>query len=88
LTTLANPGSNTDIFVFKFSSAGVFDWAESLGGSGNEYMQGGDGGAIDSRGYPVLVFDSRSPTITIGSQTYTNNGIDMFMIHLNSAGDV
>jgi|GEM_PF-1992267 len=87
-TTLANPGSNTDLFVFKFSSAGAVEWAKSFGGSGNEYMQGGDGGAIDSRGYPVLVFDSWSPTITIGSQTYTNNGIDMFMIHSNSTGDV
>jgi len=71
-TTLTNGGTSAgsyDIFVAKYSPAGVPLWATSLPGTLNDYAFGI---AVASTGDVYVSGDFYSPSITVGSGTLTN----------------
>ncbi len=70
-TTLTNAGASGtyDIFVAKYTSAGVPVWAQSIGGTGNDY---GFGVAVASTGYVYISGCFSSPTMAVGSSTISN----------------
>ena len=86
--TLTNRG-NYDGMIIKYNSNGEVEWARSVGGSNNDYIESvsetSDGGAIVG-GY------FRSSSIQVGEYTLTNNGstsyTDGMIIKYNSRGEV
>ncbi len=69
-TTLTNSGtSNNDIFVAKYTSAGVPVWASSVGGTGDDY---GFGIAVASTGDVYVSGMYYSTSFTVGAGTLTN----------------
>ena len=68
------------------SSAQVFkeNWAKSAGGTGND---AGTAIAIDNFGGVFIAGNFSSPTFTIGTSTFTNNGgSDIFIAKFDTAG--
>ena len=85
--SLANPGGAANVFYMGYrTSDGVLTLSGDPGGTGNEYMQGGGGVAVDSAGNPFLAFDSWSTVITLGSSTHQNNALDAYLIKSNPSG--
>jgi len=81
--TLANVGSY-DMFIVKCDTAGVVLWANSAGGTGNDY---GNSTATDPFGNVYIIGGFASPTITIDTTTLTNSGIyNIYLAKCNSAG--
>ena len=85
--TLTNNGSNDGIII-KYSSAGEVEWAKSIGGSSDDYINSvattSDGGII-AGGYFL------SSTIQVGDETLTNNRsdyVDGLIIKYSSSGEV
>jgi hypothetical protein len=89
-TTLTNTNADNtqDIFVAKLGPTGVWQWATSVGGSGQD---SGNSVAVDANGDVLITGGFNSPLITFGTATLTNPnpGIynyDIFAAKLNSAG--
>ncbi len=71
-TTLTNAdpsGSTYDIFVAKYTPAGVLVWASSIGGKSSDYAFGI---TVSSTGDVYVAGAFLSPSITIGSSVITN----------------
>lgn len=68
-TTLFNNGAD-DIFLFKCNPQGEVIWAKNIGGSTDDQ---GVGLAVDPIGNIILVSDFESPSITVGSETFSNS---------------
>lgn len=68
-TTLINNGV-ADIFLFKCNPQGEVLWAKNIGGSTEDQ---GVGLATDPSGNVILVSDFESPSITVGSETFSNS---------------
>ena len=89
--TLTNHSSNdADCLIIKYNSEGDIEWADSFGGSDNDYILSvastSDGGYI-AGGY------FQSSTIQVGNETLTNNNgftysYDCLIIKYNSEGKV
>ena len=80
--TLTHTGGR-DGFIAKINSAGVWQWAASFGGSGDEYVYGM---TLDREGGPVVVGSFSSP-FTIGSTMFSTFGSDDgFVAKWNSSG--
>ena len=74
---------NTDIFVLKLNSSGTFQWANSYGGSGQDY---GYGIAVDSSGNSYITGYFRN-TVDFGDGNVSSAGFtDIFVLKLNSSG--
>ncbi len=74
-TTLTNAdtsGSTYDIFVAKYTPAGVPVWASSIGGLRNDY---GFGITVASTGYVYITGTFYSPTFSVGSGTLANPSV-------------
>ena len=84
-TALPNPASDQQLFYAGWDTNGFFTAAGALGGSGTEYLQGGNGCAFDLNGNPILAFDSWSSGITLGSTNYTNQALDAYLLLSNPA---
>ena len=83
----AIPGpSFADIFTVKYDEAGNVIWANSVGGTSSE----SGGVSTDAAGNSYVVFNSLSPSVTIGGTTYTNtqaSSDDSFLIKYDPAGN-
>jgi Secretion system C-terminal sorting domain len=71
-TSLVNHGlSGTyDVFIAKYTPAGVPVWATSCGGTSNDYAFGM---TVTPSGYVYITGDFSSTTFTVGSTTLTNS---------------
>jgi Beta-propeller repeat len=77
---LINAG-NSDVFVVKYNSSGVVQWAVSGGGSSEDK---GSGIAVDGSGNVYITGNTYSNILGL-----TNNGIsDVFVVKYNSSGVV
>jgi len=82
-TTLTSLG-NYEIFIAKYNSSGVFQWAKSAGSSDYEW---GINIAVDNSGNCFVTGEFFS-TISFGSATVTTNGDrDVFLAKYSSEGD-
>ncbi|MHC1703192.1 MAG: T9SS type A sorting domain-containing protein [Tenuifilaceae bacterium] len=68
---LHSTGSNSDFLGLVHDDSDNLIYAINLGGSGTDL---GQNATIDAYGSYIFVADFTSPTITIGSSTYTNGG--------------
>ena len=83
-TTLANVGvNNADIYVVKYDAAGNVLWANSAGGTADEF---GEAVSTDAGGNVVVTGFFNSPSITFGSTTLTNPGL--FVVKYDASGNV
>jgi hypothetical protein len=83
--TLTNTGEN-DIFLVKYDGNGNVLWARSAGGTYSDEPQSV---AVDASGNVFLAGGFRSSSITFGSHSLTNSGLDdMFIVKYDSTGNV
>ena len=78
-------GSNYDIFLVKYNSAGVAQWAQNIGGNNSDYAYGL---AADAIGNTYMVGNFTASTM-IGSTELIANGTlytDGFVAKFNSSG--
>ncbi|WP_428656423.1 SBBP repeat-containing protein [Runella sp.] len=81
-TSLTSSGGY-DIFLAKYNSGGVVQWAKTLGGLGHEY---GQSVAVSPNGNIAVAGGFQGPTSFSGT-TINSEGIrDMFVLKCNSAG--
>ncbi len=84
----AIPGPGfADIFTVKYDEAGNVIWANSVGGTSSE----SGGVSADAAGNSYVVFNSLSPSVTIGGTTYTNtqaSSNDSYLIKYDPAGNL
>ena len=85
-TMLQNQGIS-DIFALKLSGTdGSVSWAKSFGGSGIDI---GYGISADADGNSYITGTFASPSVTFGSTTLTNKGLnDIFAVKLDTIGNV
>lgn len=85
-TTFQNQGIS-DIFALKLSGTdGSVSWAKSFGGSGIDM---GYGISADADGNSYITGTFASPSVTFGSTTLTNKGLnDIFAVKLDTTGNV
>lgn len=86
--TLTNNSSSLteDIYLVKYNSLGNVIWARREGDSGNDV---GQDIVCDVNGNIYISGFFRSPTITFGTTTLTNQGLtDMFIVKFDPAGNV
>jgi len=84
-TTLTSEGGS-NIFLVKYNSDGNVLWAKSTGGTNDDYVSSV---AADGFGNIYLAGEFKSPAITFGSITLTNEtGSDIFIVKYNSNGNV
>ena len=87
-TTLTNANNSgaSDIFIAKYDTAGNVLWAKSAGGFSGDYCYGL---STDISGNVYISGGFGSATITFGSTTLTNAGInDIFIAKFDVAGNV
>ena len=80
-TTLVNTNYHSDLFLVKYSPAGVVLWALRAGGTDNENWSSV---ALDATGNLFMTGIFESPVITFGSDTlYNAGGGDLFLAKLD-----
>lgn len=78
--------NSRNIIIEKISSTGFFMWYKSISGTVTDQA---DNVSVDTNGYVYVSGKSNSPSLTIGSTTYTNaGGYDMFLIKYDNAGNL
>lgn len=78
--------SYTDLFLAKYDSQGLAQWALSATGTRDDASRAV---AIDADGNIVIVGDFSSPTLTLGNQAITNvGGTDLFVAKLTPQGQL
>lgn len=83
--SISNAGAN-DLFLAKYNSDGLVQWAKSVGGIKNENALGV---STDFSGNVFLCGVFESPTISFGANVLTNNGgDDLFLTRLDANGNV
>ncbi len=83
-----NTGSTTDVFIVKYNIGGSVLWAKSAGGNGND---DGQSVSTDTSGNVFVTGAFNSPTLTFGTTTLTNAGInsgDIFLVKFSTSGNV
>jgi len=82
--TLTNSGGH-DIFVVRYSSNGIVDWALKIGGSGDE---NGYGIAIDDSANIYITGRFTSTSVSVGTKTMSKKGNgDIFIAKLDSSAN-
>ena len=87
-TVLTNSSSVNDIFVVKYDSMGVVQWAKSAMGTGNDVPTAA---GADVYGNVYVAGRYSSATLAFGSTTLTNagaTGYDIFLTKYDYAGNV
>lgn len=82
--TLMNTGSS-DIYVVKYDTYGNVLWAASAAGTGLDAPRSI---AVDASGNAFITGNYYSPTLSFGSYTLTNSGVDIFLAKFDSNGNV
>jgi hypothetical protein len=82
--TLTNTGSS-DIYIVKYDTHGNVLWAASAAGIGLDAPRSI---AVDASGNAYITGNFYSPTLTFGSYTLTNSGVDLFLAKYDSSGNV
>ncbi|MFA4852315.1 MAG: SBBP repeat-containing protein [Bacteroidales bacterium] len=88
LTNTDSIGTTSDLFLAKYDTYGNVLWAKSAGGTSDDLA---NSVAVDSSGNTYLAGRFRSPTITFGSTTLTNAGVnhaDIFLAKYDANGNV
>jgi hypothetical protein len=81
-TTLTSNG-DSDVFVGKMSSVGVWEWTTQIGDTGDDW----DGGVAVTVDGGAIVVGNFVGSATLGSTTLTSNGYrDVFVAKISSAG--
>jgi hypothetical protein len=85
-TSLSSVNGSIDVFVAKYDTSGIFEWAKSIGGTSFDF---GNGIAADSAGN-VYVTGYYQGAITIGPNTsLTNAGNnDAFIVKYDTSGEI
>jgi hypothetical protein len=84
-TTSINLSGGNDIFVAKYSTAGVLQWVQAAGGTGNDF---GKDIAVDGSGN-VYVTGNYSGTATFGTTSETSDGsLDIFIAKYGPMGSL
>jgi hypothetical protein len=84
--TLPNIGGNFDVFIAKYNTSGNIVWAKSYGGSDADYAYSL---STLGNGDIVMAGSFRSSTITFGSSTFTNSGVeDILLIKYDASGNI
>lgn len=78
-TTLTNASTLKDFFVAKFNAAGVVQWAVGAGGSAIDVGYKTD---LDNAGNCYVIGNFSSPSITFGTNTFTNSGTGFYFFTL------
>jgi hypothetical protein len=81
---LTNTGSS-DIFVVKYDTHGNVLWATSASGTDLEDPRSI---AVDASGNAFITGNYYSPTLTFGTYTLINTGVDLFLAKFDSNGNV
>src|ERR1039458_7610685 len=88
-TTLTNAGTGTpDVFIVKYSSAGIVQWAKSANGSGFDL---GLGIATDASGNAYVTGSFSSDTLRFGTISIINDtaqSTDIFVAKYDPSGNV
>ncbi len=83
--TLTNYGGS-DIFIAKYDPSGNVIWAESFGGTTNDF---GNGIATDKNGNVYIAGAYNSSSVSFGSTILTNTGgSDVFIVKCDTNGNV
>ncbi len=86
LTNANNTGSNSDIFIVKYDALGNVIWAKSAGGTAAD---GVTGITTDASGNVYITGGFQSPTISFGTASLTNSGINnVFIVKYDALGNV
>jgi hypothetical protein len=84
-TVLYNSGQ-ADIYMVKYSSAGLMQWARAAGNSGNESRSGV---TADDSGFVYLTGSYNSASLSFGATSLTNAGsYDIFVTKYDKNGNV
>ena len=84
--TLVNSGVDYNLFIVKYDSSGNVVWAKSGMGSVSDW---GFSPTIDASGNVYITGYYNSPSITFGSFTLTNAGLnDIFVVKYDASGNV
>lgn len=84
-TTLLTAQGSSDVFAAKIDSSGTIVWAKSFGGKIGDIGYGID---VDQNGF-VYITGTYADTAIFGNDTLITNGLnDIFVVKLNSTGDV
>lgn len=86
LTNLDNTSNFTDLFLAKYDSLGNVLWANKTGGTNYDWAMAV---TVDASNKVILTGNFYSPSITFGSNTFTNSGLgDIFIAKYDVNGDV
>lgn len=83
-TNVMTSNGGTDVFVTKFSATGAYQWAVSVGGTGNDWARGiavDGGGNVHVAGYFYNTVDFNPDADSISTLTSTG-GSDGFLLKL------
>ncbi len=78
--------SQSDYFLVKYNSAGVFQWVRT--NTGTNWADHGWGVAVDNSGNVYAVGSGSGPSVTFGTITLNCNVLNGFVVKYNSAGTV
>jgi hypothetical protein len=90
-TTTYNPSGGQDGIIIKYDALGNVIWSKSIGGSGGE---GCSGVSLDLNGNVYITGESTSSIVSVGSNTFMNQGgftfpnFGVFIIKLDSNGNL
>jgi hypothetical protein len=85
-TVLNNTNNYKDIFIAKYNSTGIFQWAKKIGGTDDDDVRNIK---LDNDGNLYLTGHFNSPVLTLGTTTLTRTSTqDIFLTKYNTNGNL
>jgi len=85
-TTLTNTNAYNDIFIAKYNSTGIFQWAKKIGGNNDDYTRNIK---IDTNGDILVTGHFTSTSLTLGTTTLSKiSSQDIFITKYNTSGNL
>ncbi|MBC5834480.1 T9SS type A sorting domain-containing protein [Flavobacterium sp. F372] len=85
-TVLNNTNNYKDIFIAKYNSTGIFQWAKKIGGTDDDDVRNIK---LDNVGNLYLTGHFSSPVLTLGTTTLTRTSTqDIFLTKYNTNGNL
>ncbi|MEW5676197.1 SBBP repeat-containing protein [Flavobacterium enshiense] len=85
-TNLNNTNNYKDIFIAKYNSTGIFQWAKKIGGTNDDDVRNIK---LDNNGNLYLTGHFSSPILTLGTTTLTRiSSQDIFLTKYNTNGNL